>query len=273
MSESYPCPQCGEVLDVPSALAHAPVRCGACSRVFTPREPTLASEFDAEPLPRKRRRRESEEPLDGGSNGRRVLFIVFGVVGVCGLLCCGGLGFFIFKMMNPEWQAFESPEGHFTANFPKGKVTPGKQPTGRGGETAEGFVGRRPMIQEEYFVYYVPLNGDVRKSEKLLHEIADALMKQWPAAKEVRDRVLRDPRRLRGHGPLHPAGRRPLHADPPRARQRPGLHRRRHRPRRAGRQSLGRRVPRRLPAHRPAEEEPVSREVSSTAASRPAPAF
>ena len=193
MSETYPCPQCGEVLDVPTALAHQPVRCGACSRVFTPREPVLAREFDSEPPPtgKRRRRRESDEPIEAGSSNRRVIFIVLGIVGICGLLCCGGIGFFVFKMMNPDWQAYDSADGQFTANFPRGKVVPGSQPTGRGGETASGVVARRPMMQEEFFVYYVDIPNEVRKSEKVLHDIADGLMKQWPAAAEVRDRVLR----------------------------------------------------------------------------------
>ncbi len=191
MSESYPCPQCGEVLDVPTALAKEPVRCASCSRVFTPREPVLATEFDAEPPPERRKRRSEFDEMDlPKSSGRRVVFIVLGVVGLCGLLCCGGISVFVFRMMNPDWQTYDSPDGQFTAIFPKGKITPGVQPTGRGGETASGVVARRPMIQEEYFVYSVEIPGEFRKSEKVLDEIADGLLSQWPAAVEVRDRVL-----------------------------------------------------------------------------------
>jgi len=181
MNESYPCPQCGEVLEIPPEMARQPVRCGACAKVFTPGE---AAEFEA--APRRRRRREPTP------SGRRTLFIVLGIVGVLGLLCCGGLGFIIYKMMNPVWQPYDSPAGQFTAKFPSGPVTAGSVATGRGAETASGVVATRELLQEDFFVYMVPLSlaDSVRKSDKLLQELADGLVKQSGATEE-RPRVLR----------------------------------------------------------------------------------
>jgi hypothetical protein len=189
MNESHPCPQCGEYLEVPAAMLGQPVRCGNCSRIFTPRESLSAAEFDAAP-PRRRRRQYPE--TESRSSTRRVLLIIFGVLGLLGLVCCGGLGYFVYVAMNPTWKPYDSPTGEFSGKFP-GDPVAGTCLSGRGKEIATEISAHRKFFQENYFVYFISLtDADKRKdSDKLLDELADGLLAQNPASTEVRPRVKR----------------------------------------------------------------------------------
>src|SRR5437016_213055 len=144
MNESHPCPQCGEYLEVPAAMLGQPVRCGNCERIFTPRETPSAAEFD-EPVRSPRPRRESAASPPRSST-RRVLFIVFGLLGILGLLCCGGFGYLVYVAMNPSWKTYTSPTGEFSAKFP-GDTQSGTRLTGRPGESASEIFARRKIFQ------------------------------------------------------------------------------------------------------------------------------
>jgi hypothetical protein len=191
MNESHPCPQCGEYLDVPAAMLGQPVRCGNCSRIFTPRESLSAVEFDA-PIVQRRRRRDYPA-AESRSSTRRVLLIIFGVLGLVGFVCCGGLVYFVYVAMNPTWKPYDSPTGEFSGKFP-GDPVAGTCLTGRGKEPATEISAHRKLFQENYFVYFIPLTdpADKRKtSDTLLNEFADGLLTQNPASTEVRPRVKR----------------------------------------------------------------------------------
>ena len=191
MNESHPCPQCGEFLEVPREMLGQPVRCGTCSRIFTPRESLSAVEFDAAPPPRRRRRRELDE-RETRSSTRRVLLIIFGVIGFFFLLCCGGVGYFAYVMFNPDWQPYDSQTGDFTAMFPE-EAQPGTCPTGRGGERATEISAHRKIFQEAYFVYFISLQkADHRKqTDRLLNEFADGLVNINSSSTEYRQRIPR----------------------------------------------------------------------------------
>lgn len=185
MNETLNCPQCGEPLEIPVQMLGQPVRCGACSNVFTPREPRF--DRDEPPVMRSRRRREPE-----GRGSRRVLVIVLLLLGLLFTGCCGGFGYFVYVMMHPKWQAYDSPTGEFTGKFP-GETQPGTRLTGRGGETATSVAARRKVFQEDYFVYFISLpDSDQGKTpEVLLNELADGLKNQNPGSTEFRNRVRR----------------------------------------------------------------------------------
>jgi hypothetical protein len=186
MNETLNCPQCGEPLEIPVQMLGQPVRCGACSNVFTPREPRF--DRDEPPVVRSRRRRDPE----AGRASRRVLLIVMLLFGLLLLGCCGGFSYFVYVMMHPTWQAYDSPTGEFTGKFP-GDTQPGTRLTGRGGETATSITARRKVFQEEYFVYFISLpDSDQGKTpEALLNELADGLKNQNPGSTEFRNRVRR----------------------------------------------------------------------------------
>lgn len=190
MSETHSCPQCGELLEIPKALLDRPVRCGACQRVFSPREPS-AAEFDAEPAAGPRRR--SDEQESPNAFARRVIIIVMLVVGFLGVACCGGFAFLIYKVMNPKMVPFESDKGEYTASFPGQPTTGSTRLTGRGDELSVYDSASRPMIQEEFSIAYVPLTekDKSKRSESLLNEFADGLLLQNAGSAECRPRVVR----------------------------------------------------------------------------------
>lgn len=195
MNDSHPCPKCGEVLEVPVEMLGRPVRCGACSTVFTPGQPPATDDFAAEfdrSTPRRRQRPSPDEPAVSSGGARRLAFLMLGMFGLISCTCCGGIGYFVFAMFNPKWEQFESPAGEFTAKFP-GPTSTASRFTGRGGERADAILARRKFIQEDYFVYFVPLTkADTRKEpERILDELANGLMSQSPGAEEFRPRVQR----------------------------------------------------------------------------------
>lgn len=189
MIETFNCPDCGELLEIPVQMLGQPVRCGACANVFTPQ----AWRFnpDDSPVPSRSERRRRENP-EGSRATRRILFVVIAFFGLMVVACCGGLGFFAYALMHPNWQAYDSPTGEFTSKFP-GATQPGTRLTGRGGETATVITARRKFFQEEYFVYFIALpNSDIHKpADRLLTEFAEGLKSQNPGNSEYRGQIRR----------------------------------------------------------------------------------
>ena len=93
--------------------------------------------------------------------------------------CCGGFGYFVAEMMNPDFEPYQSPDGRFAAKFP-GEVRTGTRATGRDGETAKSVEASRAMLGqafETYFVYSVDLTArdGQKKPSQVVDELADGL--------------------------------------------------------------------------------------------------
>lgn len=192
MTTPVTCPSCGETLDIPNDLLGGQVRCASCRHVFTAPPPAdrlphdvptdrradrppaddsyRVDDYDADP----RRRR----PKRGGLPA--IVWVLLGgfVLGTCA--CCGGFGYLVARMMNPDLEPYRSPDGRFTTKFP-GEAKAGTRPTGRDGESAKSVQASRYIIgpvDETYFVYYVDLTPAERKTPtKVADELAEGLVR------------------------------------------------------------------------------------------------
>ncbi len=180
------CPNCRAALELSSDLAGTDVRCGSCNAVFTA---TPSNNPDDLPTARPTRRAARSEPDDdygerprrgrraSGSSNRWV-YILLGIGSLLGCACCGGFGWLVYMMMNPEFVTFESQELQFAASF-YGTPTQKTSLTGRkGGESAEGFESVREIFQEKFFVYSLPIPDKDKDTphEKLADEFAAGLV-------------------------------------------------------------------------------------------------
>ncbi|MGL6074584.1 MAG: hypothetical protein ACRC8S_10530 [Fimbriiglobus sp.] len=153
--QSVICPKCSEELDIPVELVGGPVRCASCSHIFTadlsnfpkdanggvilarasitipadrPRrerdEPDdgdndRLQDDDDQPRPRPRTRRPRQPERPASSGGAKIVIWLFlaGSLGAC-CLGCGGVGFWMVRIIDPKMTAYTAPDGTFTAAFP-----------------------------------------------------------------------------------------------------------------------------------------------------------
>jgi hypothetical protein len=189
MSQTYPCPNCGDYLDVPEEMARRPVRCATCQKVFTPAGGGL-SEDDVDDRSARRNRYDDDPPR----RKRRVWPWVFGILGLALFCCCGTVLYMAQQFLNPDWQAFESQAQGFTAEFPA-EVEEQVKLTGRAdGEKAPVFRAVRTIIvDEEYTIRCIPLTAKDRnrKPDTLLNELADAEISLHAVGRQMKPRVRR----------------------------------------------------------------------------------
>ncbi|CAN5123789.1 hypothetical protein BH11PLA2_BH11PLA2_14070 [soil metagenome] len=177
MADSYPCPHCGEYLEVPPELRRTPVRCASCQKVFTPGASNDVND-EVPTVGRRRGRDDFAEPRKRGS--RKVLWIVIGVLLLGGLVCCGGIGFMAMKMFKPTWQPFQSAAGQFTTKFPAPPTEAASLFPDRDDQKVMEVTATRTMLgqpYEEYFITYFTLTAADKKmpTDDLLNELANKL--------------------------------------------------------------------------------------------------
>lgn len=196
------CPNCREELEIPNELLGGDVRCGSCLEVFKATAPPgsevpppLPDDDDRPRRPRRKsveptrnkpvpvsRRDDGYGPIEFDPDRRQkkgvgaTIWIVLGVFGLLGCGCCGIIGYLGIRTAMPDYKPFRDPDGRFVAEFPA-DVHEKTRATGvpRFG-SVKSFEADRPLIQEKFFVYTVPLNDAEKKNPaQAIKALADGL--------------------------------------------------------------------------------------------------
>lgn len=212
MPTTVTCPNCREELEIPNDLLGGEVRCGSCMEVFMaaappgteapprpaaddrprrPRRPRVETTRN-KPVPVSRRD-DGYGPIEFDPDRKQkrgvgaTLWIVFGVLGLFGCGCCGVLGYLGLKTAMPDYKPFQDPDGRFVAEFPA-EVREKTRATGAKYGVVKSFEAERPLIQEKFFVYAVPLDAADRKDpRRALKDLADGVRLANTATEVSRD--------------------------------------------------------------------------------------
>lgn len=149
MTDAVTCPNCRDVLDVPTEFRGRSVKCGTCQTVFPVPEPTLS--ITEVPASRRDRPRVTTERRPPRQSNRVVWFLLFATALVpIGLFAaCGG---FVVWMTNPPMTVHKSEEGKFQVEFPS-EPQPFAQ-AGEQGVIVKGLEAKRKLAEGRYFVKY-----------------------------------------------------------------------------------------------------------------------
>ncbi len=152
MTDAVTCPNCRDVLDVPTEFRGRSVKCGTCQTVFPVPEP-MAS-ISKLPTARRDRPPVLNEPRFRKQSNRVVWFLLLATALLLGGLCvaCGG---FIVWMNNPTMTVHKSEEGKFQVEFPS-EPQPFAQ-AGEQGAVVKGLEAKRKLADGRYFVKYYDL--------------------------------------------------------------------------------------------------------------------
>jgi LSD1 subclass zinc finger protein len=153
MTDAVTCPNCRDVLDVPTEFRGRSVKCGTCQTVFPVPEPTLS--ITELPTARRDRPLFVNEHRSQKQSNRVVWFLLLATALVLGglFVACGGL---MVWMNNPTMTVHNSEEGKFQVEFPSEP-----QPIAQAGEhgvIVKGLEAKRKLAEGRYFVKYYDLS-------------------------------------------------------------------------------------------------------------------